>query len=104
MEAKHTPGPWNLKNPTAKYAAYNNLWFCIIESEDRRIIQKIYGRSKEEAEANAKLIAAAPDLLNNLESLILSIMAHPDYASGEEGDEWHDLIEIAEETIKKATE
>jgi len=57
----------------------------------------------EEEMANTRLIAAAPELLNRLNSLVLSVKAHPDYQFGEEGDEWHDIVSLAEETIKKAT-
>lgn len=39
------------------------------------------------------------ELMRNTRSLILSIQTHPDYVSGESGDEWHDLTEIAEETL-----
>lgn len=53
---------------------------------------------------DAKLIAAAPELLYRLNSLVLSVKAHPDYIFGEEGDEWHDIIDLTEEIIKKATE
>lgn len=56
----------------------------------------------EESEANAKLIAASPTLLHRLNSLILSVKAHPDYVFGEDGDEWHDLISLSEEAINKA--
>lgn len=55
-------------------------------------------------EKDVLLIAAAPDLLGMLNSLVLSITAHPDYVSGEEGDEWHDLVSLADDVIKKATE
>ena len=58
----------------------------------------------DQLRANAKLIAAAPDLLNRLNSIVLSVKAHPDYVNGQEGDEWHDIVELAEQTIKKATE
>ena len=58
----------------------------------------------EELRFNAKLIAAAPDLLHRLNSIVLSVKAHPDYVNGEGGDEWHDIVELAEQTIKKATE
>ena len=58
----------------------------------------------EELRFNAKLIAAAPDLLHRLNSIVLSVKAHPDYVNGKEGDEWHDIVELAEQTIKKATE
>lgn len=57
---------------------------------------------KIEEEYNAKLIAAAPTLLHRLNSLILSVKAHPDYIFGEDGDEWHDLISLSEEAINKA--
>ena len=40
------------------------------------------------------------ELKRMLNSLILSICAHPDYVSGEEGDEWHDLTSLAEAAIK----
>ena len=58
----------------------------------------------DQLRANAKLIAAAPDLLHRLNSIVLSVKAHPDYVNGQEGDEWHDIVELAEQTIKKATE
>ena len=58
----------------------------------------------EELRANSKLIAAAPDLLHRLNSIVLSVKAHPDYVNGQEGDEWHDIVELAEQAIKKATE
>lgn len=35
---------------------------------------------------------------------MLSIAAHPDYVSGEEDDEWHTLLSIAEDLITKAEE
>ena len=58
----------------------------------------------DQLRANAKLIAAAPDLLNRLNSIVLSVKAHPDYVNGQEGDEWHDIVELAEKAINKATE
>lgn len=51
-----------------------------------------------EKEANARLIAAAPTLLEALKSLQLSVMAHPDF-SGEENEEWTDLVNFAQEAI-----
>ena len=37
-------------------------------------------------------------LVDALNSLVLSVKAHPDY-TGEENDEWTDLVEIAEELL-----
>lgn len=101
MDTKFTKGNWLLKNPIAKYAGYNNLWFCIIESEDRHIIQKIYGKTKEEAEANAKLIAAAPEMLEACMTAKAMYEAQgitPESIIG--GEQYSSLLN----TIKKATE
>ena len=48
----------------------------------------------------SELLRQRDELKRMLNSLILSICAHPDYVSGEEGDEWHDLTSLAEASIK----
>lgn len=58
MEAKHTPGPWEvaiqyLPSHVAYYLKYEEL-------------------SKEEVEANARLIASAPCLLEALKAVLSS--------------------------------
>lgn len=50
---------------------------------------------------NANLIAAAPELLRVVQSMQLSMMAHPDYQSGR-NQEFVDYVDIAEDVIKKA--
>ena len=65
MEAKHTPGPWKLN--TDGDTGMNDSG-CILDSVGHVIVTDIYGtykngRTTGEAEANARLIAAAPDLL-----------------------------------------
>jgi|WetSurMetagenome_2_1015567.scaffolds.fasta_scaffold366731_2 hypothetical protein len=58
MEAKHTPGPWETSS-NAK-----GQWdICGPDAGDMIVDLK----DCENAEANARLIAAAPDLLNTLE-------------------------------------
>ena len=68
-EAKHTPGPWLIaKTDAASFvyalndSGYNRFWAHVIGGKLRR------GKStsKVETEANARLIAAAPDLLEAL--------------------------------------
>lgn len=62
-EVKHTPGPW-LKSG------------CVVLSndEDRGMrfatAERVRGRNPEEQEANARLIAAAPELLEAIKELI----------------------------------
>ena len=69
--SKHTPGPW-LSDGLAVYALNdrpcpeNRFWAGIYRGRDDN-----YERiSKAEAIANAKLIAAAPDLLDALSEII----------------------------------
>lgn len=103
MEKKFSKGKWEVTDDTGE---------CfMIESEDGGLICTVHDGSFDDdaihmdvVEANAKLIAAAPYLLDRLNKLVLSVKAHPDYVNGEECDEWHDIIDLAEETIKKATE
>ena len=72
MEAKHTPGPWKLN--TDGDTGMNDSG-CILDSVGHVIVTDIYGtfkngRTTGEAEANARLIAAAPDLLAAAESVL----------------------------------
>jgi hypothetical protein len=61
MSAQHTPGPWHIdrygKHPRAVWGATNALPVAIIHSD---------GTSSAANDANARLIAAAPELLEAL--------------------------------------
>ena len=59
-EAKHTPGPW-LADGASVYE----------ERDDFSVICNFWSSSLPEWEANARLIAAAPDLLEALEQLVI---------------------------------
>lgn len=65
MEGKHTPGPWKLDNEPSFHR--NRVW-----TEDMRPIVNLCSMGMSpadidpEAQANARLIAAAPDLLEAL--------------------------------------
>jgi hypothetical protein len=57
----HTPGPWRAEVPPFEiYAAVDGLEFLIAEANGGRLL------SFDEAEANAELIADAPELLRLL--------------------------------------
>ena len=56
MSKKHTPGPWYIDGPAITSHTYHRL-DCIVENVDTL--------------ANAKLIAAAPELLEALEQVLI---------------------------------
>lgn len=66
MNNKHTPGTWNVSKTINDYAIYSS-------QNDSKDIAAVYQYSRsiapEEAEANAKLIAAAPELLEMVYNL-----------------------------------
>jgi len=100
MEKKFTKGKWVVSS---------NRWGCVDLADGGRLVayaKKEIGEYNsddiEEANANARLVSQAPNLLDRIEKLMLSVKAHPDYISGEDGDEWHDLISLSQEVINKA--
>ena len=56
-EQTHTPGPWNAKDDIIHAPAVND-------------IAHVYGENLAEAYANARLMAAAPTMLDELRSLV----------------------------------
>lgn len=67
---KHTPGPW--ESGKAYNTSGGDLWYSVVHSPAKagtyhtpRAAEAL-GVSEEEALANARLIAAAPDLLDAL--------------------------------------
>ena len=63
---KHTPGPWKLNSLDSG----TNDDGTIIGPNNTVITADIFGRNAEEAEANAHLIEAAPDMLNALKEAV----------------------------------
>jgi len=108
MKTKHTPGKWSYTNVYSDEREIGSLVYCKIISENKGIgFAGTYGGKNykiipaEEAEANAKLIAAAPDMLDAL----MVAKAHLEYAiefgAGAGGES--KAIEIIDRAIKKAT-
>jgi len=95
MNTNHTPGPWVF------HEQGDANQFCLLTSDKNWVIS--FGQngelSTEKQIANAKLIAAAPELLNALID-VLNVYG-PRANNGTIG---HVVITKAERAIKKATE
>lgn len=105
IRAQHTPGPWHATGEVRAVEGVEEPLFCGELTEYRQkewrgtiaSIQScdfINGITREEAKANARLIAAAPDLLEALERIAYS--AHADTAPTLRG--------YAQDAISKVTE
>ena len=101
-QSKHTPGPWNVDGDATVYGPR----FSIANDKEQIGIFEVADCKgyKQEREANAYLIASAPDLLAALNRLIQSLPEdsneYPDSASARQV---FDSIRFARETISKAT-
>lgn len=71
---KHTPGPWNQTSEIDKKGKLTGKHF-IYDSNDGlgsvyRGVATVYGKDKKENKANRDLIAAAPEMLAALETML----------------------------------
>jgi len=92
---------WIIKNPIAGYDGYANMWCCVITNNDGKILQRIYGSTKIEAESNTRLIASAPELLKACLSAKAMYEAQGISDDSRIGGEQYKQVK---EAIKKATE
>lgn len=65
-EFKHTRRPWHVEHWGTKNPDSKRWKVKILKWVGKKLIATVWGDSKEEAEANAKLIAASPELLEAL--------------------------------------
>jgi hypothetical protein len=91
----HTPGPWTALLDTPRYTA--GIHYISIEAGDLFLV-KTCGRSLEEAQANAHLIAAAPELLD----AALNAVACAGHGTGSRQELADQIIEILRPSILKA--
>ena len=62
-QTKHTPGPWYIPTIRANFADKRPLWETVRSKHTEEPICRIAQDMIHDAEANAHLIAAAPELL-----------------------------------------
>ena len=103
MSAKHTPGPWSLKTYT--YFSGGTAQGDVIDADGRTIrVCGVSLTSTPESQANARLIAAAPELLEALRTFADEYVAMIN--SGDCGfwnPEDEDKVKGARAAIAKAT-
>jgi hypothetical protein len=103
MSAKHTPGPWSY-DPASFWKRPGLRGFKVYGPDSKSIAaySSAGNRNAEEQEANARLIAAAPDLLAALRELIETAERFADLrGSTDQKALWADL-EAARIAIAKA--
>lgn len=73
VTSQHTPGPWSAHGPIvlAQGPTKRHVYLAILVDPFEHCT---YSFSQEEAEANAKLIAAAPDLLEAANEVLKHFM------------------------------
>ena len=110
---KHSSGPWKVVK--SAYHENSQIWSDKVVNGDQKHIANVFttcspginghevGRfsriERDEQFANANLIAASPELFKALQSLTLSVSAHPDCVKG---SEFFDLVSIAEKALIRA--
>lgn len=97
MITKHTPGPW--KTNIYQKESINSQGLMIIPTTgDDTAVAFSLGFNSDECRANAKLIAAAPELLENLKNMLFA------FSSSAFSEIEKSALKYAENVIKKATE
>lgn len=74
--AKHTPGPWELY----KHRGYFGIRRVGADPHEADIIDRFMDAAVVETEANAKLIAAAPDLAEALKEFLEKFGPYEDWS------------------------
>ena len=117
-ESKHTPGPWWIKGPSpglptnpcddgGDYAIYANFDDPRFNGKPRiiaEVINKVDWGIEAPAEANAALIASAPDLLAACEAINKAEerVVRENLDSVDKLDEYHAAVEMVIAAIAKA--
>lgn len=81
MSAQHTPGPWHWDSDPIKGDPLERVRFQVVTT-GKTITQCYYSSGDEQAEWDARLISAAPDLLEALEAhqAAQAMPTHGDYS------------------------
>lgn len=98
-EAKHTPGPWQTDRNNVHSGQIATVHHCLNNDWVEIWSPDAFAETEEMQEANARLIAAAPELLDALEDLVSFMNLAPELANYDIEVE----LEDARAAIAKAT-
>ena len=78
---KHTPGPWKpvkREQDLSEPGKYSPEYYAIMEAVEGSLVAEVHhaGIEWEEFKANARIVAAAPDLLKALKMAIHALQVH----------------------------
>jgi hypothetical protein len=98
MTAKHTPGPWTIIRSKLET---DGAFDYAIGTDEAPVIAEAFGRDANggwpDAEANARLIAAAPDLFSALKALLPEIDSEIEQRQTSGNDEyWQGLKALSD--------
>ncbi len=98
--SKHTPGPWLVasRSYTHGHTGASGIHFWVVDSQGNALPCDTRSSKNAEPYANAKIIAAAPDMLDALK-IARDAMARMDCGSG---TRMGDALEQVEKAIAKA--
>lgn len=99
----HTPGPWIAVPNPADEAGYDTPWTIESASEWWFVANIVGGLPEEQADANAALIAAAPDLLETARKTREALVAYFDGLGDCEPWIGRDVLSALETVIAKAS-
>lgn len=103
----HTPGPWDFRGSLGPTSNPHLKGPHVVEAANGSQIAILNGWRSDVSEANARLIAAAPELLDALTRMLKQFPADSDlYAAGWDSsaiNEACDAYDAARAAIRKAT-
>ena len=108
-DSKHTPGPWSIYGKPGDYPGIEagQIPFSVVVFgfPDEYHPCGIQGRDSNEMQANARLIAAAPDLLEALRTCVAVIEIQQRFceSTAEGKAAWDETLDHARAAIAKAT-
>ena len=93
----HTPGPWATHKTEGNGGNISDRLEIVVPEEGRKrtLIASIYGFKTPEGQANARLIAAAPELYEALEAAYLVL-------TSQKTREYADAVTLARAALAKA--